>query len=106
MIMSQVSMPQWTFDDILDSMSVQMFRYDQIASMIQGAEAMQVCVCVQGREMGLMRGERVSTPSPLPIISLPSPTTHTHPDLLPLTHAHITHCRLRAATCSRACTRA
>ncbi len=39
---SQVSMSQTTFDDILDSMSVQMFSPEQITTMIAGAEPLQV----------------------------------------------------------------
>lgn len=38
----QVSMPQHTFDDIIDSMSVQTFSPDQIAIMIAGNEPTQV----------------------------------------------------------------
>ena len=39
---SQVSMSRHTFDDIIDSMSVQMFSSEQINAMIAGADAMQV----------------------------------------------------------------
>ena len=54
---SQVSMPQHTFDDILDSMSVQMFSHEQIAAMVAGAEPMQV----EGRDVypGSYKGVRV-----------------------------------------------